>query len=410
MRELSAAIKKVLSQDYMEVHDLVEITLPEFRYFVGDQEITLPKKTLYLAGLEIEINGQPYQNSLREIGQIRYTLSNAPDGCSVTVENMTKTFGRYLTSERKLDNARVTVKRAFLTDDGWWEIDTIFRDGYVRDSKVNGEVVTLNVVHEMSRKNATVANFPVTQRCYWIFRKEGCMWDPSQPGDPSYCSKERDTEEGCKGHGNLPQFGATGHFTIMESGSGYDPYPNNFPGGGVGGGGVGHWCVQPHTKIYLLREGGIKSWLPAHKVQKDDVLLSIDTFGQVIRTRVNEVINGETTQLMSIRTKDFSLTCTPSHPIITALGDDKGTPAAELQVGDEILVYDVNDISAKLQVIESLERWGVPEKVITFNLEESHTFVGSNQRNGGIVSHNLKADLDSGFGYRSYDQAYNLAQ
>lgn len=404
MRQLSETIEAVLSNEYMEVADLVTITVPEYNYVDenGDPQ-TLPPADIPLSGRDLTIDGIEYAGDLREVGSIRYSLSTAPDGGSISIQNLTKSYNTLLSSARKLDGSRVTVRRGFLTPDGW-EQDTILADAYLRDIKVNQESINLTVVSEMARKNATVASRTATQRCYWIFNAGGvpklpgqkgfeCGWTRDQPGNILSCDKGEDTPNGCLSHGNITQFGGTPSFSITTAIS--NP-TNGYGAGGSGMVGIGwgmgteSWCVHPDTNILCITNNGTKFVRKAKNLRENDVVAAVDVFGNIYRANIQGLPRGTTTKQYTIFTKDYSITCSPSHPIITQNGDKKGKPAFELKVGDKILTYTFKNLLAEQQEIESIEILDSPTEVIVLQLKQYHTFVASNQLNGGIVSHNLK--------------------
>src|SRR4051812_17823116 len=104
MRTLSQAIKDVLAQEYAETKDVVIITIPPQQ---GDTVYS--ETVLYLANGEgIFIDGHNYENKLRQIGEIKFSLGKAPDNAEISIENVSRSLGFTLTDfERSLDGAKV---------------------------------------------------------------------------------------------------------------------------------------------------------------------------------------------------------------------------------------------------------------------------------------------------------------
>lgn len=384
MRYLSQTVKDTIAQGYIEVVDLVEVTLPAYSYWDGTQTISYSEIVFNLSGYDIDINGKPYKGSLRSIGQIRSSMGSSPDSASFDMENVSREKGHLLTTNRKLDNGRATISRAFKTPDGW-EISELFTNGYIKNIKIDGEKISFSVDSEMGRKGANVAERPVTQRCYWKFKGFGCLWTPAQPGDENYCSRERDTLEGCAGHGNLTQFGAVPQFSILPpvggTMSGYDNFYNGFSDPDLIG-----WCIEPKSLVKVWKNDKIYR-IEADKIQKGDALVSANLFGTLEKSEVLDVLRGTTSQLFTIHTESASITCSPQHPLITSLGDSKGTPARDLKIDDTLIC--LNDKNVLKEKIIAIEIVNTKSDVITFTLKEFNTFFAGNGKNA-ILNHNLK--------------------
>lgn len=228
-RDVTATIREVLDADYGETHDVVDIILPLRAGETEDSRV----KYYVAASSGIEFNGNAYQPLLRAIGTIKFSLGKAPDNSDITLENVSKTFGYTLSDvTRRLDGAKVIIRRLFRTSAGWEGIDLF--NGYVRDTKISQDSVSISIVSDMSRRNAQVASRAVTQRCIWTFRGAECGWTPDQIGDPTMCNKVFDHAQGCSGHGNQPRFGGVPTLSpkIQEI---IDNLPNPYPRGGEDG-------------------------------------------------------------------------------------------------------------------------------------------------------------------------------
>lgn len=399
MRTLTSTIQAVLNSDAIETKDVVIINIP------AQIVPPLSATTLYLANGEgVSVNGQPYDNKLREISSIKFSTSSSPDNAEIKIENVSRELGFVLTdTQRVLDGSSVRIDRLFKVADGTWEPLTIFV-GQVKDLKVDQEFIVLTLVSDMNKRGTKVAGRTITQRCLWVFNKNGsgvgpeCGWQTSQPGDPNSCDHDVDSSNGCKAHGNLHRFGGVPAFTSLGSGNGYDG-----TGGGWGSGSGGGWCVHPDSWILCRTPNNLNFWLRAYQVKSGETLVSVDKFGRLVRSNVVEVSKGTTTRLYTITTdKGFGITCSPSHPIITSLEDRVGTPAHMVKLDDKVLVYD-SDLSYQ-DSVKSIEVVNTSSNVILFKLEEPyHLYVGGNNKKGGIWFHNMKPIYTDG-----YEQMYNI--
>jgi hypothetical protein len=230
-RDLSATIKAVVDAQYgVESHDVVVITLPATP--------TLPMVTLRCAGKTgLVINGELYQNNLRSISTIKFSLGSNADNTSIILENVSQSLGLSFTeAERSLDGASVVIKRAWLTDPttNLYETDTLFT-GVVDGVRVSEDQIDLAIVSDMSQRNARLGNTQITQRCRWVFNVNGsgigpeCGWQPAQGGDPLECDLVFDSPQGCSGHNNQHRFG--GVPTLLPKDLPTQDYPEN-PGPG----------------------------------------------------------------------------------------------------------------------------------------------------------------------------------
>jgi hypothetical protein len=178
---------------------------------------------------------------LRSIGEMKFSLGGNPDSTSVTIENVSQSLGVALTdTERSLDGASIIIKRAFLVDvdTNEYEADVLF-SGVVDGVKVDENVVSLMVVSDISQRGARIGNIQVTQRCRHVFKDAHCAWIEAQGGDPDFCNKVFDSEEGCLGHNNQFHFGGVPTLLAREippqqyppgtGPGGWEPVPTNFP-------------------------------------------------------------------------------------------------------------------------------------------------------------------------------------
>lgn len=201
-RTVSSEVRTLLDSSYAETYDIVDIILP---LRAGETEVD--RISYYIAKSSgIEYNSNEYLPALRSINSIKFSLGKASDSSEISIENVSQTFGAIISdSTRTLDGAAVTITRLFVVSSGY-EGYVLF-NGYVRESKVTQDFVTLNLVSDMSRRNSQVASRAITQRCIWTFRGVECGWTPDQVGDPTMCNKVFDDPLGCSGHANQPRFG-----------------------------------------------------------------------------------------------------------------------------------------------------------------------------------------------------------
>ena len=396
MRSLSQTIKDVLASNTGQTKDVIKITIPAQTGLV-----VYPQTTLYLANGEgVFINGQAYSNMVRSIGSVKYVLGKASDSVDITLENVSRTLGFTLTdTKRALDGSKIEIGRAFNGAVGW-EVDTYYV-GYIRDIKINQETIQLSTTSDFARIGTSVAGVTMTQRCLLTFNKSGnnpngkkCGWTTGQPGNPYACDKGVDTANGCKSHGNLHRFGGVPAFTVLASGNnGYDT-----GGGGWGDGSDGGFCVDLDTWILVSRDS-TKIWAKAFNLLKGDKLISINKFGRLVETKIVDATIGETSTLFTISTKEgYSLSCSPTHPVMNDVSMVNGISVNTLKLGDEVVVYDFkNEVHFKDKVT-SIEKFDKDRKVLLLELETPyHLFISGKETNGGIVSHNLKNSSSSMF-------------
>jgi hypothetical protein len=408
MRELSTAIKNVLAQDWAETKDVVIITIPEQFGAIHYDAVTL----YFGNGDGIFIDGIQYENKLREISAIKFSLNKTPDNASFVIENVSRSLGFTITDfQRALDGAKVVIKRAFRIDTTTWESDIMFV-GYISDTRIDQQQIEVSLRSDMNRRGTSVAGNPLTQRCILKFNVNGsgvgpfCGWQTSQPGDPLACDKGLDTVNGCQSHGNQHRFGGVPPFTALDTSNGYDTGAGGGGGGGWGEGSGGGWCVGEHSFILAEKEGK-KVWVKAHELQSGDFLVSINDEGQFVPTRLVKATFGNVDKLYTVTTRNgYSLSCSGEHGIMQKYTQATAVETKTLFCGDEVLVYDFDrHIHFKDEII-GYQISNEKSLVVSLSLESPyHLFMASNTEDGAIVSHNLKpifTDYD-GIGRYSLD-------
>ncbi len=387
MRIFSDTIQAILDRGYGETRDAIKLVLPA--------TAELPEIELhYTNGEDITVDGVVYQNKLRSVGTVRFSLGSAPDNTEIVLENLTRDLGFVLTDgERVVDGAEVTVSKMFKNDSDAWEELVLFI-GQVVDTKIDHEKISLSIVSDMSKRGTSIGNKTATQRCIWVFNKDGsgigpqCGWQTSQPGDPDECDHTVDGEKGCISHGNLHRIGAVPAFTAISEGSGYDANHGDGWGDGTGGG----WCVHPDTYILCESETHERYWVQAFRIRAGESLVSLDRFGDFVKANVVKQTKGTTTKLHTVTTEaGYSVMCSPTHPFITSLEDTKGTPCYKLKEGDSVLSTEFLGKKYIEDTIATIEIVDYSCNVILLQLEEpNHIYIGGATTDGGILFHNLK--------------------
>ena len=150
------------------------------------------------------------------------------------------------------------------------------------------------------------------------------------------------------------------------------------------------YCVTLDTLILAVTDGGRRTWVPAGEVRAGDFLVTVDAEGRANASRVRAVVPGRTTGVYTLRTDGgYSLSCSPSHPILTGYGNLKGKAAAAFQPGDSILTLHASSSRAEEGRVHTVEFMEARLGVVTFEMEaDDHTFVSQ-----GIVSHNIRNKL-----------------
>lgn len=408
MRTLSNAIKNVLAQNYAETKDVVTIIIP-----AQFGATNYPETTLYFANGEgIFIDGIQYENKLRNISAIKFSLSKAPDNCSFVIENVSRSLGFAITDfQRALDGSKIVIKRAFRTTDIDWETDIMFV-GYINDTKVDQNNIEVTAVSDMNRRGTAVANEPLTQRCILRFNVNGsgvgpiCGWMTSQPGNPLSCDKGVDTPNGCQSHGNQHRFGGVPQFTDITVSNGYDP-----TGGGWGDASGGGWCIAQSSFVLVEKEGK-KLWVRAYELKVGDNLISIDSEGNFVPTKLVRTKLGTTKQLHTLITRQgYKISCTGEHGVMQKYTSATAEEVKNLEVGNKVLVYDFHKHSHFKDEIEYKIVNNREALIVSLQLETPyHLFMASDNEKGAIVSHNVKPIYtnygDGGYPVNFYDAQY----
>lgn len=146
------------------------------------------------------------------------------------------------------------------------------------------------------------------------------------------------------------------------------------------------YCVLPETLISIVDATGARGTLEAWQVRSGERALVVNPLtGEVCVGTVKNAFAGQTSQLITIVTESGKqLSMSPSHPVITDVGDVHGTAAHRLTPASTVLVCD--DAGIRRERVVSMEKLDITKRVISFEMEDSaHTFVSND-----IVSHNIR--------------------
>lgn len=407
MRKVPESVKKLIKADYAETTDVVIIELPSTEQNPGGA-------TIYLANRDgFSVDGQGYGNHLRNLGTIKYTIGQAPDTASFSIENVSLTFANLLRdSSNYIESATAKIYKAFKVSQDDWELVPLF-EGQLNGLRFNENEIAVNVISKMSLKTSQMARRPITQRCIWKFKSKECGWIEGMGGTPretdgngdkvpidlaAGCDRGWDTPRGCLAHGNIHRYGGVPQFTtyVGEAPSQNNGYDEN-GGGQWGTGPGGGWCVYPDSYVLIDFKGPV--WKKARTLEAGDLIVSIDKFGKLVATPLVEAVTGHTTQVYKITTSSgYSLTCSPSHPLIESLEDMDGSPVSSKEIGDRTLGYALNTHSLEDNTIASIEIYPKETEVVMLELGEGlHRYIASDVKEGGLVSHNFKQVATKGF-------------
>lgn len=214
MRELPILVQQTKDQNAQRTFWLLDIELKAS----GDY----PAETLYVSSQAVEYNGHYYDPRLRGKPQVKNTLGSATDGGSTQIDNTDLEIGqKILPKERFVEGSSVVMYFAWKLADGTVYADKVF-DGEISGANLSmaSGAVTLSLVGDLYVSNRIVGAFPLAQRCVHKFNVNGllspedspCGWQTAQGGNPTFCDKTEDGNDGCIAHGNLHRIGAIPFF------------------------------------------------------------------------------------------------------------------------------------------------------------------------------------------------------
>lgn len=251
MRQVTPEIQTVLSSRGYSSYWLVDIHLPA----QGD----IPAEDFYVSDSAVRAGGHYYRALLRtQKPRMIQTLGKAPDGGSITVDNIDGTIGRSLLKRgRNFDGAKFVLWKAFLLGAGQLGLDK-WMEGEIRSANMveSDQTITFLLNSDLLKRQAIMGAFMLSQRCIVPFNKNGalspaesrCGWQTVQGGDPDFCDKSEDGINGCRAHGNLhrivavPAVASAAVSTIPPGSGG-----TGFPGDG------GPVCFLAGTPVMLPR-------------------------------------------------------------------------------------------------------------------------------------------------------------
>jgi hypothetical protein len=238
MRVLSTEIQTVLNSKGYSSYWLADIHLPA----QGD----LPAHDFYISDSAVYANGHYYQPLLRnQKPRMMQSLGKAPDGGSITIDNIEGEIGRsVLARGRDLTGAKFVLWKAFLLEGEKLGLDK-WMEGEIRAALIaeSDQTITFQLNSDLLRRQSVMGAFMLSQRCIVPFNIGGalspaesrCGWQTAQGGNPDFCDKSEDGENGCRAHGNLhrmaavPAVAASSHISTIPFGDGGG---TGFPHGG----------------------------------------------------------------------------------------------------------------------------------------------------------------------------------
>lgn len=355
----------------------VEITLVDStRIYWGTADFAL--QTIAVNG-EVTNYGKNFVSKLRQVPEIRFSLTSVTDGGRFTFENLDYAISQTLGSEGyAYAGAAVKVFYCLWTGSAY-DGELIFV-GKLRDATGNSTVAEFGCISDLADVKALVANRELTQKCLAVLGDNRCGLSGIGPGD--HCTKVfDDAVGGCLFWGNQARFWGVPFLTAerlgvgtVGSGSGWEP-------GGTG------FCCDPAHFVRTPHGYAVLGDLKA-----GDVI--IDHTG-----KCSLITKSERTlapRRYVLRTNNgLSIICSPQHPVF-----------ARVQEGERWRELGKTSLTSLRpeQTMEILthngrhQEWtgyalGVSNAgpVVKLSLEHPNWYlVNATPDNGGIVSHNNK--------------------
>lgn len=164
------------------------------------------------------------------------------------------------------------------------------------------------------------------------------------------------------------------------SGGGDPPNP--------GGGGR---CVWVEEMVTVIGEDGYQLDIPAREVTLQHRILSflkVDGGLLPVAQEIDQILEGTTSLLFVLLTGNgHFINCSPDHPVITGVNDDRGVAAALLRNGASILTLPRGSITPEASTLKAWTTIEGPFRVRIFVLRNTHLFVA-----GRVISHNIKLE------------------
>jgi len=334
MRTVSAEIQSVIASKGYSSYWLADIHLP--------QSELLPAVDFYVADSAVEANNHFYQPLLRsQKPRMIQTLGRAPDGGSITIDNISGDIGKALLKRgRNFVGAKFVLWKAFLIPPNQLAVDK-WMEGEIRAATIteSDQTITFQLNSDLLSRQAVMGAWMLSQRCIVQFNKDGntptaatsrCGWRSVQGGSSSICDKTEDGENGCRAHGNLhriaavPAVAASTNISTSGGGGGFDdPPPHN--------------CFLAGTPVMLPRG----EYKPIEQIEIGDEVMSPiydEDAGEdtMMPCPVEAVWKNTASEWLEIHLPHGNLHVTPRHRFYTGSGTFR--QIGELEIGETVRI------------------------------------------------------------------------
>lgn len=372
MRNVSPEIQTVIASKGYSSYWLADIHLPA----QGD---LLPAADFYVSDSAVFANGHSYQPLLRvQKPRMIQTLGKAPDGGSITVDNITGEIGQAVVRRgRNFEGAKFTLWKAFLIGLNQLGLDK-WMEGEIRAASIteSDQTITFQLNSDLLKRQSLMGAWMLSQRCIVQFNKGGgnptpatarCGWREVQGGSPDSCDKTEDGENGCNAHGNLHRIAAV---PAVAASTNIATTPGGGGGGFDGGDGDGH-CFLAGTPI-LLPGGGS---MPIEEiVAGQEVLAPVydKKTGEDLMTAcaVEAVLVNTKNEWLEVRLPHGILQVTSKHRFYTGSGTFR--TIGQLEAGETVRVVS-GGVFRDSEILEKILRTG-EARVYNLSVKTAHTY------------------------------------
>ncbi len=385
MRNVSSEIQTVIAGKGYSSYWLADIHLPA--------QGALPAADFYVSDSAVTANGHNYQPLLRnQKPRMIQTLGKAPDGGSITVDNISGEIGQALIKRgRNFEGAKFTLWKAFLLGSGQLGVDK-WMEGEVRAAAIteSDQTITFQLNSDLLKRQAIMGAWMLSQRCIVTFNKvvngqqlspaqSRCGWQVAQGGNPNTCDKTEDGENGCRAHGNLhrivavPAVAASTNITTLPpgGGGGFDDPPGN--------------CFLAGTPVLL--PGGESRPIEEIEIGSEVMAPAYDeNTGEDSMTAcaVEAVWVNTATRWLEVRLPHGSLHVTPKHRFYTGSGTFR--QIGQLNAGETVRIASGGGFS-DCKILEKIEHTG-ETRVYNLSVKTARTYFANL-----VAVHNVKPML-----------------
>lgn len=312
------------------------------------------------------IGGLPvnYNNWIRSVDDLEYSLEEAIDRISVKCQNINSELGFKLASDlRLLDYALADYGKIYqstrnpaLIED----IPQVFR-GVMANAEVDELNFQVELIVDYESLGAIIASRGLSPGC-WAAYKNGI--ECTSTSLKTSCPK---TRIGCaKRHDSTIK---EAEFLGWEF---FEEPTSSTPGSGGNGGGIGGSCFTLETKIWTPRGEISIGELPLG-VQRERI--QVVSFNEITgeinySDEIEEVFEHEITGYYTLEFQHGKIDVTPEHRFFTALNNF--LPADQFTVGDTTKTYIQDWFDSKLLKT----KWNSDKKILVRNLhvKQNHTY------------------------------------